>query len=99
MRLFDKVELVSRIERFANLISKFDIDTVLITSNMDLFYFTGSVQKGTLVINSSGEAYYFVKKNFERAKNESALEVRTIGAAAPITIAAPDAPPKKFNDL
>lgn len=76
MRLFDKTELMSRIERFANSISKFDIDTALITSNMDLFYFTGSVQKGTLVINSSGESSYFVKKNFERAKNESALEVR-----------------------
>ena len=76
MRLFDRSELVSRIERFSNLLSKFDIDTALITSNMDLFYFTGSVQKGTLVINSAGEAFYFVKKNFERAKNESALEVR-----------------------
>lgn len=75
MRLFDRNELNARSERFAEQLKRFSIDTAILTSNMDLFYFTGSVQKGAFVISSSGEAEYFVKKNYERAKNESALDV------------------------
>ena len=75
MRLFDRNELIFRSERFAEQLKRFSIDTAVITSNMDLFYFTGSVQKGTFVVNSSGETAYFVKKNFERAQKESALDV------------------------
>jgi len=76
MRLFSVDELNSRIERFKNYLSGLDIDTAVITANEDLYYFTGSVQKGALIISVKGDAIYFVRKNYERACNESPLEVR-----------------------
>jgi Xaa-Pro dipeptidase len=76
MRLFSIEELSSRIDRFRGFLSGLDIDTAVITSNEDLYYFTGSVQKGTLVIPRTGEAVYFVRKSFERACKESPLTVR-----------------------
>jgi len=75
MRLFDLDELSSRILRFAKYLQTFGFDCALLTSNPDIFYFTGSVQKGTLVIKNNGEHTYFVRKNFLRAQTESPLKV------------------------
>jgi Xaa-Pro aminopeptidase len=75
MRLFDLDELSSRILRFAKYLQTFGFDCALLTSNPDIFYFTGSVQKGTLVIKNNGEHAYFVRKNFLRAQTESPLKV------------------------
>ncbi|HDT11803.1 MAG TPA: hypothetical protein ENN58_03600, partial [bacterium] len=76
MRLFGVEELENRLERFKNYLSKLEIETAVLTSNPDLYYFTGSVQKGTLVVQVNGETIYFVRKNYDRACRESPLEVR-----------------------
>ncbi len=75
MELFDISELKTRAERFGRQLSVQNIDCAVLTSNQDLFYFTGSVQKGTVVITGSGEISYFVKKNFSRAETETPLEI------------------------
>ena len=50
------------------------IDAALIAQNADLFYFTGSVQSGMLVVPAEGEPVYAVRRVIERARADSALE-------------------------
>ena len=70
-QLFNFSELNSRVLRFAKYLETYSIDCAVLTSNQDIFYFTGSVQKGTLVIKKEGECVYFVRKNLLRAQVES----------------------------
>ena len=50
------------------------VDAALISQNIDLFYFTGSMQSGTLLVPADGRPVYAVRRVFERARTESALE-------------------------
>jgi Xaa-Pro dipeptidase len=50
------------------------LDAALINQNIDLFYFTGSMQSGMLIVPAAGEVVYAVRRVFARAKRESALE-------------------------
>jgi Xaa-Pro dipeptidase len=47
------------------------LDLVLILQNVDLFYFTGTVQRGYLCIPVRNEPLFFVQKYYERAITES----------------------------
>jgi Xaa-Pro dipeptidase len=50
------------------------LDAALITQNVDLFYFTGSMQSGVLIVPPRGRPVYAVRRVLERARRESALE-------------------------
>ncbi len=76
MKLFTKKELLKRSEMFSNQLSDHNIDAAMLTLNSDLFYFTGSVQKGVLLIKKDGNAIWFVRKNFERALSESEIDIK-----------------------
>lgn len=75
MRLFTKPELMNRVSRFQTLLQSSEIEVALFSTNSDLFYFTGSIQRGIVVIPAIGEPLYFVRKNVARAEEESALAV------------------------
>ncbi len=66
-------EIESRIRRFQALLSDSGVDVSLIIYNPDLFYFTGVVQQGILVIDSQDEPVFFVRRYYERAVAESPL--------------------------
>lgn len=68
-----KSEIDSRIARFQKQLAGAGIDAALIFQNADLLYFTGTLQQGALIIPSSGESVYLVKKSFDRALRESPL--------------------------
>jgi Xaa-Pro dipeptidase len=53
-----------------------NFDGILICQNVDLFYFTGTMQAGFLFIPCEGEAIFWVRRSFERAKAESAIPIR-----------------------
>ncbi|HNW83635.1 MAG TPA: Xaa-Pro peptidase family protein [bacterium] len=76
INLFDSNELQNRASAFGRKLTERKIDCALLTSNQDLFYFTGSVQKGAVIINKSGEISYFVRKNSARAELETSLPVK-----------------------
>jgi len=82
MRLFSLEELTSRIGRFQGHLRGGDVGAALLSVNSDLFYFTGSVQKGMLLVPAEGEATYFVRKHLERARRESPLPVEPFDTAA-----------------
>ena len=66
-------ELSARRERLQARMQQEGIDGTLIVQNADLFYFSGTIQQGQLYIPASGEPVLMVRKDFERARRESAL--------------------------
>jgi len=67
-------ELSGRLNRLQERIRHDFLDGALLTENMDLFYFAGSMQQGFLFVPDDGEPLYMVKRNFYRAQEESRLE-------------------------
>ncbi|SFG77364.1 Xaa-Pro aminopeptidase [Desulfotomaculum arcticum] len=74
MRYTPRSELYQRVQRLQVLLQNQSIDGALIVQNADLFYFAGTVQQAHLYIPAGGEPVLAVKKNYERAARESALE-------------------------
>ena len=68
-------ELLKRQGRFQERIRREFLDGALLTENMDLYYFTGSMQQGFLFIPEEGASVFMVKRNFARAQEESSLEI------------------------
>jgi Xaa-Pro dipeptidase len=67
-------ELVDRLTRLQFAMQGQHLDAVLLVQSADLFYFTGTIQSGTLYVPAAGQAVYFVKKDWARARRESSLE-------------------------
>ncbi|MBM7865975.1 M24 family metallopeptidase [Heliobacterium gestii] len=73
MRYTPAAELERRIERFQSMLRQKGLDGALILQNADLFYFSGTIQRSHLYIPAEGKALLMVKRNLERARQESAL--------------------------
>ncbi|MCP4692891.1 MAG: hypothetical protein GY859_32915, partial [Desulfobacterales bacterium] len=67
-------ELAGRIQRLKGHMAGSGVDGALILQKADLFYFSGSVQQAHLYIPVEGEPILMVRKDFDRAARESALE-------------------------
>lgn len=68
-------EIESRIARFQKSLQDSDIAGALISQNVDLFYFAGTIQRCFLFIPAEGEAVLAVHGNLERAQEESSLSL------------------------
>ncbi|MDD4335444.1 MAG: Xaa-Pro peptidase family protein [Desulfotomaculaceae bacterium] len=66
-------ELYGRMEKFQQRLRAEEIDGALIVQNADLFYFSGTCQDAHLFIPAQGEPLLMVKKSYDRALQESAL--------------------------
>ena len=66
-------EIQTRIGKFQEKMGEKGIDLALILQNADLFYFTGTLQRGYLCIPQEGEPVFFVQKYYDRAIQESPL--------------------------
>ncbi|MHB1155037.1 MAG: M24 family metallopeptidase [Eubacteriales bacterium] len=68
-----KTELNERLIRFTTVMSKMnpDWDTAIILGKVNQYYFTGTMQDGMLIIKKDGNASYFIRRSYERAKDES----------------------------
>jgi len=73
-------ETSSRIERLQEKLRQQQADGCLITQNVDLYYFTGSMQTGYLFVPGEGEARFFVRRSVVRAESESAVPVEALGS-------------------
>lgn len=74
MRITPLNELTTRCAKLQVLLQQNSIDGALLVQNSDLFYFTGSIQKGIFYLPAEGDPLYLVIKDFGRARMESALE-------------------------
>lgn len=68
-----KREVESRIRQLQLKLAEREIDAAIIVQIIDLYYFTGSCQRGHLIVPVDGEACYLVTKSFPRAQKESPL--------------------------
>ncbi|PKM63097.1 MAG: peptidase M24 [Firmicutes bacterium HGW-Firmicutes-21] len=68
-----KRELENRIARFSGEMNKRnpDWDTAIIISRVNQYYFLGTMQDGMLIIKKDGTLYYFARRSYERAMDES----------------------------
>jgi Xaa-Pro dipeptidase len=74
------INFKSRLAKLQLKLQQRQIDACLISQNVDLYYFTGSMQSGYLVIPSEGEAIFFVRRSLVRAQEESAVTVEALGS-------------------
>ncbi len=67
-------EIFSRIYRFQRELQEQGVELALIRHNADLYYFTGTVQDGHLLVPSQGHPVFLVWRIFEHAREQSPLE-------------------------
>ncbi|MCX5813311.1 MAG: Xaa-Pro peptidase family protein [Proteobacteria bacterium] len=73
--LTPKAEIEDRIEKLKQRMTENNIDFAVILQNVDMFYFTGTLQKGVLVVPVDGDPLLFIEKTMERAVYETPLNV------------------------
>ncbi len=66
-------EIHQRLSRFQTALSTLDLDGALLFQNVDIFYFSGTIQSSTLFIPTQGDPILMVQKGFERVKEECPL--------------------------
>lgn len=67
-------EIRARVSALQKKMGEKGIDFSLILQNADLFYFTGTLQRGYLCIPQDGKPIFFVQKYYDRAIRESPLQ-------------------------
>jgi Xaa-Pro dipeptidase len=72
-------EVLQRISNLKARMADAQIDFCVIMQSADLFYLTGSAQKGTLVLPVDGEPLFFVQRSIDRATAETPLPIIGIG--------------------
>jgi len=67
-------EIRQRIERLQSLLLSRGLSGALIFQNVDLYYYTGTIQSSVLFVPGKGDAVLMVQKNWTRARAETSLE-------------------------
>lgn len=80
MNAWPDEEAASRRERLQRLMRLQGMDGCLISQNVGIYYFTGSMQTGYLFVPSEGEASYYVKRSLLRASAESKVRTTELGS-------------------
>lgn len=69
-----------RLDRLQRRLQSDGLAGMMITQNVDLYYFTGSMQTGFLFVPAHGEPRYYVRRSVARAQEESAVQVEELGS-------------------
>jgi Xaa-Pro dipeptidase len=83
LRAFDQVpkqDLLRRIDGLRSLMGEEHIDFALVFENVDKFYFSGTMQKGILVIPMHEEPLLFIEKGTERARSETPFTITPVNS-------------------
>ena len=73
METIPSKEIDERIKKLQLKLREKEIEAAIIAQNVDLFYFTGTCQKGYLIVPAQGEPLFLVNKSLKRAQEESPL--------------------------
>lgn len=76
--LTPKEEIQGRINKLKERMEKQGIALAIILQNVDLFYFTGTLQRGVLAVSADRDPVFFVEKSLARAMEETPLEITPI---------------------
>src|SRR3954447_18769448 len=74
-----KIEIDKRIQKLQECLQEQSISAALITQNVDIFYYTGTMQNGLLYVPAKGDSILYVKKSVIRAVEESSIQVEALG--------------------
>jgi len=74
MELTPQEEIQKRIGCLQSYLKKEKVESCLILQNVDLFYFSGTIQRSYLFIPNKEEPLLMVQKDFDRARRESPLK-------------------------
>ncbi|MBP1751129.1 MAG: xaa-pro aminopeptidase [Deltaproteobacteria bacterium] len=77
-----KNDLENRAGRLCSLLAGAGVDFAVIIQNVDRFYFTGTMQKGVVIIPVDNDPLVFVEKGFERAEAETPFEIIPVRPAS-----------------
>jgi len=66
-------EIHQRLTRFQADLAAHDLDGALLFQNVDIFYFSGTIQSSILFIPTQGDPILMVQKGFQRVKEECPL--------------------------
>lgn len=72
-KLLPKSESENRIKNIYEIMSDKEWDNIIITNRIHQYYFTGTLQDSITVINKNKGIFLFVKRDFERAKEEATI--------------------------
>lgn len=70
----------NRVKQLQEAMHKENISGFLLTQNIDIYYFSGSMQNGYLFIPCQGDASFYVKRSVKRAAEETLLPVKELGS-------------------
>lgn len=71
-------EIASRIKKLSELLQENNIDIALIIQNTDVYYYSGTIPSGVLIISNEGKVIFAIRKGYERAKEESPIDDESI---------------------
>ena len=74
-----KQDLLARIDNLRSAMAAASTEYAVIFQNVDRFYFTGTMQKGLLVVPLDGEPLVFIEKGLERAREETPFDIIPVG--------------------
>ncbi|HOP48152.1 MAG TPA: Xaa-Pro peptidase family protein [Desulfobacteraceae bacterium] len=74
LELVPSPEIQSRIEKFQEWMASEELEGAFILQNVDIYYFSGTLQRSILFVPVSGNPLLMVIKSFQRAVNESPFE-------------------------
>ncbi len=74
------MDYIIRQQKIQTRMKELGISGFLVTQNIDLFYFTGSMQAGYLFIPAHGSPKFYVRRSVVRAKQESYFEATPLGS-------------------
>jgi Xaa-Pro dipeptidase len=76
-----QTEVKMRIVRLQAALKQAGIDLALVVQNADLFYLTGTIQQGQLLVPAEGQPVLLVRKDPDRARQDSAIDdVRAVSS-------------------
>lgn len=75
-------ECFDRQQRLQQIMREQGIDVFVLIHSVALYYFTGTIQNGYLLIPAEGESVYFVRKSVSRARQEYAGRVEPFESMA-----------------
>ena len=67
-------EIQSRIKRFQKWLASQDLDGAFLLQNVDIYYFSGTLQRAILFVPADGKPLLMVMKSVQRARYESPLQ-------------------------
>jgi Xaa-Pro dipeptidase len=74
MKVLPPGEVENRLQRLQVWMKEASVDAVFVLQNADLYYFSGTIQRGLLCLPAQGKPVYLVNKSLSRARSEAAWD-------------------------